>query len=354
MPAGQAIEFNIAYHPTPYPHAMHRDLAEIAGVCDGIYVPVTEADGLYASNMIKQCVELAHQANLIVVADFWGYGNLFACGAVPSLFTTQHPEYNCVTNLGRSIPKSCPNKPEVRAFFKEAIQTFVELYDQDGIFWDEPNWGLPGYLGQLKPDEWACRCADCLALFEAQYAHEMPKTLTPEVEQFRAQTLLAFLSELCGYVKQAGEHLITSTCVMPSDPVAIKEAVGKTENLDIFGIDPYWCPDDDLSQRAYIELHTGEALRIARENGKLVESWVCAFGQTAGRELDAYRAAKYMAAVGIDCISAWSYRDYVSWTPCNKPNQADPEAVWKHLRRAWHEIREGDLELHGGDLEPQL
>jgi len=52
---------------------------------------------------------------------------------------------------------------------------------------------------------------------------------------------------------------------MPGDSLAFKEAAGKTENLDILGIDPYWRPDDSLSQKAYIEQHTGEAVRIDGE-----------------------------------------------------------------------------------------
>jgi len=340
------LEFNIAYHPTPYPHAMREDLRDIAEVCDGIHMPFAESDLAYASNKLRYCVDLAHEMGLVVLADFWGYGNLFASGGIPSLFTVQHPEHNCITNEGRPIPKSCPNKAAVRAFMKQSIEDFTATYEPDGVFWDEPQWTLGGFLGELNEGEWACRCGDCAAKFRERYGTEMPTTLTSEVEAFRAGTMLEFLSELCGRVKACGEHLITSTCVMPDDRITLTEAVGKTENLDVFGIDPYWRPNADVSQKAYIDKHTGDAVRIGRENGKLVESWVCAWAQTAGHELDAYRAAKRMAAHDVDCLSAWSYRDYISWVPCDKPNQASPETVWKHLRRAYHEIREGDLEIH--------
>ena len=92
--------------------------------------------------------------------------------------------------------------------------------------------------------------------------------------------------------------------------------------------------------------HTGETLRIGREHGKLVESWVCAWKQDAGREMDAYRAAKLMAAHGVDYLSAWSFFDYVSWDQCDRENAGDPELVWTNQRRAYREIREGDLELN--------
>jgi hypothetical protein len=229
---------------------------------------------------------------------------------------------------------------------KDSIERFVELYGPDGIFWDEPHWALGGYLGALSEGEWICRCPDCMALFKDEHGAEMPAVLTPEVEAFRTQTMLRFLSEICGYVKACGDHLVTATCAMPSDSMEFKEAVGRTEDLDVFGIDPYWRPENDLSLKAYVDQHTADAVRIAVDNGKLAESWVCAWHQNAGHELDAYRAAKLMAAHDIDYLNAWSYRDCISWTPCDKPNPADPEIVWKHLKRAYHEIRNGDLELH--------
>ena len=127
------IEFNIAYHPSPYPHGMREDLKEIGEVCDGIYLPVAESDLAYASNKIKYCIHIAHELNLVVIADFWGYGNLFACGAIPSLFTLRHPEHNCVDSNGKAIPKSCPNNPAVRAFLKDAIEEFIEKYRTDWL-----------------------------------------------------------------------------------------------------------------------------------------------------------------------------------------------------------------------------
>lgn len=340
-----AMQFNIAYHPSPYPDCLRENLNDIAQVCDGIYMPFTEADLAYMSKKIKLCVEIAHDLSLIVLGDFWGYGNLFASGGIASHFTIQHPEHNCVTNAGRTIPKSCPSKAPVRAFMKDAIEEFIEVYGVNGVFWDEPSFGLQAYLGPMGEDEWACRCDDCQKGFRDTYGTEMPTELTPEVEEFRSRTVLSFLSDLCGYTKACGEHLITSTCVMPSDSPSFRRAVAQTEDLDIFGIDPYWWPDNDVSQKDYIDKYVRETLRMGRENGKLVESWVAAWKPVAGHETDAYRAAKLNAAHSIDTLSAWSYRDYVSWDPCTRENAADPELVWKHLRRAYHEIREGDLEI---------
>jgi hypothetical protein len=295
--------------------------------------------------MIKSCIDIAHDLGLIVVADFWGYGNLFACGAMPSLFTLQHPEHNCLSSLGRTAPKSCPNKPAVRAFMKHSIEKFFEKYGADGVFWDEPHYALAGYLGKLEADEWLCRCDDCQTLFREQQGCTMPVVCDASVEEFRNRTMLSFLSDLCAYTKACGDHLITSTCVMTSDPPRFREAVARTGDLDIFGIDPYWRPDQDVSQREFIDTFTGETLRIGRKHGRLVESWVCAWKLDAGHEADAYRAAKLNAAHGLDAISAWSYRDYVSWEQYDRPNRADPEEVWKNLKRAYYEIRGGDLEL---------
>ncbi|NIA16537.1 MAG: hypothetical protein GWP08_20960 [Nitrospiraceae bacterium] len=339
------IRFNIAYHPTPYPQAMRKDLVQIGEVCDGVYIPVTESDLAYMANKIKYCIETSKELDMVPMVDLWGYGNLFACGAVPSLFTVQHPEHNCVTNTGRTIPKSCPNKPAVRAFFRDAIESFVEVYEPGGFFLDEPGWGLAGYLGQLTDGEWACRCKDCMRLFRERYGVTMPRTVTRQVGQFRAESMLRFLSELCGYVKACGEHFVTSTCVMTSDAKSFQNAVGKTRNLDVFGIDPYWRRGDALSQEEFVDRHTGAAVTIGGKHDLEVESWVCAWQLNAGEESDVYYAAKLMASHDIDYLSAWSYRDHVSWTPCTKPNQADPELVWKHLRRAFQEIRRGKIQI---------
>jgi hypothetical protein len=342
----QNTVMNVCYHPTPYPHAMRADLEEIAEVCDGIYLPFAEADLAYWSNKVKHCIDIAHEYNLLVVANFWGFANLFACGAIPSLFTTQHPEHNCVTNTGVPKAKSCPNKPAVRLFMKGAVEEFLDTYGADGVFWDEPNFALSNYLGALTEGEWLCRCGDCQARFKEQYGEAMPAERTAAVEQFQADTMLSFLSDLCGYVKAYGDHLITATCVMPSDSRTFREAVAKTENLDIYGIDPYWWPDNDVSQEEYITRYTRETIEIGRANGKLVEAWVAAWKQWAGHENLAYRAAKLIAGEDVDYINAWSYRDYVSWDPCTRENQADQEQVWQGLRRAYHEIRDGDREFH--------
>lgn len=340
------ITLNISYHPSPYPHAMRYDLKEIAEVCDGIYLPFAEADLAYWSNKVKRCIDIAHEYNLVVTADFWGYGNLFACGAIPSLFTCQRPEFDCVSNKGASKPKSCPNKPAVREFMREAVAAFIAKYEADGVFWDEPNFTLPHYLGALEPDEWLCCCPDCRRLFEQQYGKPMPEQRTEEVERFQADTILSFLGDLCRYVKDCGEHLITSTCIMTSDSPLFREAVARTDRLDIYGIDPYWWPDTSISQEEFIGKYTRESVRLGRENGKLVESWVAAWKQWAGHENLAYRAAKLIAREDVDYISAWSYRDYVSWDDCARENQADQELVWSRLKRAYEEIRSGDYEIH--------
>ena len=133
---------------------------------------------------------------------------------------------------------------------------------------------------------------------------------------------------------------------MTTDPVEFRLAVAKTTDLDVYGIDPYWRPSQDVSQKEFIDRYTDETVQFGHEQGKLVESWVCAWKQNAGREMDAYRAAKLMAEHEIDCLSAWSFLDYVSWDQCDRENAADPELVWKNLRKAYHEIREGNLDLN--------
>lgn len=336
------IELNVAYHPSPYPDALRRDLTDIGGVCDGVYVPFTESDVLYGPKRVKACIDIAREVGLITVVDLWGLGNVFASGAVPSLLALRHPELNCVDPAGQTLPKLCVCNDAARILVKNYVTDFITRFQPDGVFWDEPSWSLPSYLANSREEgDSGCRCEACRSRYREQFGEDMPDAPTEEVRAFHDTVMVDFLGDLCTHVKGLGDHLITATCVRPGDALPFKEAVGRTPRLDIFGIDPYWRPDMDVSQKAYIEEHVGEAVRIARANGKLVEAWVCAYDIRDQHERDPYRAAKFAAAQDIDALNAWSYRDYLSWAPVERENPGDPELVWKNLSQAYHEIREG-------------
>jgi hypothetical protein len=342
----EAFEFNVAYHPTPYLHAMRDDLREIGEVCDGVYMPFSESDVDGASTKLRACVELAHEMGLVVIAGFRGHGNLFESEALVSIFTQSHPECNCVTNTGRILPISCPNKAATREFLRKTLTEFTESFEPDGFFWNKPAWATPPFLGSLDNGEWLCYCSDCKKKFEETRGNPMPEERCAEVEAFRAASLIELIGDLCETVKGCGEHLITSVRVSAKEPKLFREGVAATPKLDVYGVDLCWRPNIEQSQKQFIEEHAGKATRIGRANGKLVEVWACASEQIAGREMDAHCAVKSMASQDVHCLNAWSYRNSFGRAPVDGEALANPDLVWQNLRRAYHEIRDGDLEIH--------
>ncbi len=343
----KVIELNIAYHPSPYPQAMRNDLIEMAEVCDGLYVITTEADVQYCPRKITHCIDIAHELNLVTVLVMPGYGNLFETLGSSSVFTAVHPQLNCITNTGRAIPKSCPNKPEVGAFLSNTVQGLSSTFEADGFLWNMPSWALPSHLGALAPEEWLCHCPDCVASFESQYQMPMPNTLTPEVEEFRTQTITDCLTTVCQQVKACGNHLITSVRLGAHEQRLLSAA--QNESLDVLGVDICWRPSDELCQKDLIEQSLKNVVRISHQRGMLSEAWLCTWGMHTLHEGDIYRAAKYAAAQGIDCLNAWSYRDEISFTPVDAPHPADASLVWAELRRAYYEIRNGDFDIYPYD-----
>ncbi|HOE65814.1 MAG TPA: hypothetical protein PLO62_04755 [Candidatus Hydrogenedentes bacterium] len=339
-----AIEFNIVYHINPYPAALRKDLDEIAQVCDGVYIPVTEAMLLEAPNVIRRAVDFAQEVDLVVMFALSGFGNILGGGRHASIFTASHPEYNCITSNGRAIPMSCPNKPAVRSYFQWVVEDLMTKYGPAGLLAYLPSWSLPSHFGSLEPGETPCRCADCKAAYRGWASGDMPDHDTPETASFRAQTMAALLDCFSSAIKSRGDHLIASVCLAPNDSLEFKKALASVRDLDAFGVTAYWRPNSDITQREYISRHVGEAVGIARESGKLAEAWICAFDQDARHESDAAHAARLCADMDVDILSTWSYRDYQSGAPLDKPSAGDPELVWQNLRRAYHELREGKEE----------
>lgn len=340
----KVIELNICYHPSPYTHAMRNDLVEMAEVCDGLHVVAGESVIAQAPRMISKCIEIAHDLNLVTLLVMGEYGNLFETQEAPSLYAAIHPESHCVTNKGRLVPKSCLNKPFVRAFLRDTVTRLSSEFEVDGFVFNKPTWNLPRHLGTLDADEWLCRCPQCIALFESQFQVPMPDVLTEEVKQFKTQTFVECLTDVCEQVKVCGNHLVTDLRLESQDVSLLRKA--DLEHLDVLGTDICWRPDSELSQKQLVEQSVATVTSVGNQKGVLSEAWICTWGLEANHEADVYRAAKYAAAQNVDCLNAWSYRDAFSLTPVAVARPADPDLVWAHLRRAYHEIRNDNYEIY--------
>jgi hypothetical protein len=206
----------------------------------------------------------------------------------------------------------------------------------------------------------------------------MPPVFTEEVRQFREETLLALLRDLCRAGHRAGMR--NALCLLPSDlsahgfaeadrrfaarlnrrrtaqglppleglPPAIRyfgigdwEAAAAIPELDIFGCDPYWFIFE-ADPEPFTETYTARALRAARRAADLTrrprqtQLWVQAFMVPAGRERELAGAIRLAARMGVTHVAAWAYRGLAGMSH-NRPDR--PEVVWDVIGETFRSVR---------------
>lgn len=129
----------------------------------------------------------AGRSGLECYAIPWGYGRLLDPDPrIPSLYVHTWPQTLQIDTRGRRCPKACPNDPRFLEWFNSSIRTLAWLLEVNGFVWDEPSF-------HYSRGTWSCRCEYCQRLFRGSYDKELPKRLTPEVLEFRRQSIAMFL-----------------------------------------------------------------------------------------------------------------------------------------------------------------
>jgi hypothetical protein len=90
------------------------------------------------------------------------------------------------------------------------MRTLAWLMEVRGFVWEAPGF----YYGR---GGWACRCSYCQRLFTAAAGEAMPKQLTPEVLEFRRQSLNMFLLAAAAAVQSVDRRL--RSIVIPPSPL---------------------------------------------------------------------------------------------------------------------------------------
>ncbi len=106
--------------------------------------------------------------------------------SIPSLYTHTWPQTLQVDSRGRHCPKACPNDPRFLEWFASSMRTLAWLLEVNGFVWDEPSF-------HYSRGTWSCRCEYCQRLFRGTYDSALPKRLSPEVLEFRRQSIAMFL-----------------------------------------------------------------------------------------------------------------------------------------------------------------
>jgi hypothetical protein len=353
---------------------VRADLADMADhACSYVVHCLTETDLVYQRDGMADIVRLTRDAGMEPWADPWGLCGIFS-GETFSRFLLDHPESWQVRSDGKAVPAACPRDPAAREFLRLWIRRAAEMGVQV-LFWDEPHF----WTDWETPDEtWTCRCPLCQDAYIDRYRARMPASWDDEVRQFREETLLNLLTELCREGHRAG--LRNALCLIPADfaahgfveldrryvarlnrrrsahglrpleavPPTLRhvglddwDAAAAIPDLDIFGCDPYWLIFA-AEPEPFVETFTAKALRSARRAADLsrrprgVQMWVQGFAVPAGRERELFGAIRLAARMGVTHVAAWAYRGLAGMS-YNRPDR--PEAVWQAISDGFRAVR---------------
>ncbi len=164
------------------------NIAAIAGSGVGsLFVGCYEDELRWEAERMAVFVREARRSGLECYAIPWGYGRLLDPDPrIPSLYVHTWPQTLQIDSRGRRCPKACPNDPRFLEWFTSSIRTLAWLLEVNGFVWDEPSF-------HYSRGVWSCRCEYCQRLFRGSYDKELPKRLTPEVLEFRRQSIALFL-----------------------------------------------------------------------------------------------------------------------------------------------------------------
>ncbi len=364
---GGGMKTGVAYFSSRDIRHVRSDLREMVHAgCSEVIHCYTETDLAYYRETMRVISDETHAAGMEVWFDPWGLAGIFS-GETFTRFPLQHQEARQVLSDGRHVGHACPNHEETRAFLRQWIESCAAA-GGDVLFWDEPHFYVGFWSGDPAP-AWACYCETCAGLFRDRFGHRLPAEFTPEVRQFREDSLVDLLVEMCRYGREKG--LRNALCLIPTDlsshgfgeaherlrsflssgmgdapdgsvEAALHIGVGDFDrcaaipDLDIFGCDPYWYlfgADPERFMRAYSE----EAAASARRYGRELQLWLQAFRVPAGREEELRMGVHVAEEVGADHLAAWSFRATESMSGIAP---ADPGRVWEVIGEEFRRVRD--------------
>lgn len=323
------MKTGIAYFGVRNPKWVREDMKVIreAGFSHVLHT-WSEEDEQYYKDTMAEIVEVSVQEGLKVYVNPWGIGRVFG-GEAYSELVSRTPSMAQIAFDGKVLPAACPNHPEFQKYLFEWIHSVCKT-SVETVFWDEPHF----YFEKSALERFACRCETCKNLFESKYHFPMPSILTPEVKNFREQSLISFLESVTAEVHRYGKR--NSVCLLPPwFPAGLDawEDVAKIQSVDEIGSDPYWekTTSTEEIKKNYAEVST-KIKTLTDIYQKENQMWIKNYHIVAGKESDVEIATQESFNAGIRNIFAWSYlgSEYLSWLRSDHPKK-----VWETQVRAF-------------------
>jgi hypothetical protein len=296
------MDITIAYfHALLHPEVLKQDFEQIRSTgASSIVYAVHEQEEQRGPRDFERGLRQARDAGLKVHLSLGRFGNLFAGPALmPSWYTFRHPQSRVMDQHGRYHEISCFNHQSFRSWLFHEIEHYLTTYPIAGIVLDEPR-GL----------EVTCYCAACRALCPD----------VTDLSRFRRRSMIEFLHELCGYIKQINEQVRTTVILHPHD-ISLAEDLATIEHLDTIGCHLFWdMLQADVTQ---VELWGRQVLEATRGARKRSQLWLQNFNINE-RNL----AAMETAFAGILSLEPDDLGCFYFWR-----NNVDPQQVWDATRR---------------------
>lgn len=334
------IKTGISYFGNRNPRHFVSDLEEILiHHCNFIVHTFSENDQEFYKDTIRELISLSKDADLECYLDPWGIGRVFG-GETYSKFVLMNRDACQVLPDGELAPAACLNNAKFLEFMCRWIDHAAEI-GADVLFWDEPHFFID-FKDKDRFSLWYCRCGACLEKFVEHYRKDFSKANLEEIGQFREDSVVDFLQQLCNYTLTKG--LKNAVCLLPlkDDNWTVSDwsRVAGISSLDIFGTDPYWIHfNEDLHK--FVGDFAREVRDLCVEYNKEPQIWIQAYKIPTGREDEIKEAIAVAYAEGIRNFAAWSYYGTAYMSYIRSDN---PQKVWDVLGEVYGQIQRGEWE----------
>lgn len=336
----------ISYYGMGYVEHATADFKEMVNHgCTTVILALQEFDLDFWFPNLNNIVRAAKKEGLRVLLDPWGIGKYFG-GEQVSLFLQNNIHNRQVSAFtDEPLPAACFNTNAFRDYFMRLCLKMAKELEADGFFWDEPHYALPKAYASITGsagDDWACRCPVCRKKFFDYYGYEMPRIMNDDVKQFRWREAMVILEQTSRAIKEIRPDMEITCCVHATLNTYYVTELRGYDQWEMVAACPYF---DVFSTtiinwelpRAFFEDVTRRTVEIARRHHKISERWIMNYNKSPQDLAQMDTVMDLYAALGIDRLSAWTYRGGYG-TVVAAPNAL---AMWDRLGENYKRLLKG-------------